>query len=218
MDTVTIRNEINKAQHHEADTHELAALLFRRLHNLHAAISVKPPNKPLQHLLEFVGKFINRTPNLLDTLLEASRNSPREELCEALTGTCLDYFFSPPPLLAGRSGLNGAMAKAYLCHRLVEELNDCCAVKFAVPLLPVDFTCSNLIIHQLIGEPLANLLDDLVHNTVKRLQYLTGNCCVERSVRRDESLTALCHQRALMDEDISAIFSINSCLASCTIH
>ena len=218
MDTVTIRNEIDAAKNHEARTHELENLLLRRLHHLHSTITIDAARPHLQ-LLVFVCKFIARTPALLDTLIEASHQSNREELCEAVAGTCMEFFMSPPDILAGRRGLNGAMGKAYLCHRIVDELNDCCRVSTRTPMLPVDFTCSNLIIHQLIGEPFANLLDETIHSTTLRLRDV-GILSLAEQVAPEggDRLVKLCQKRALMDENVSSAFTITSFVAGCTIH
>src|SRR5690606_14770839 len=218
MDTVKIRSEIHQAQCHEDATHELAVLLYRRIHHLHSAINLHSA-QPHHQLLLFVLRYVSRTPDLLDTLLEATRNSPREELCDALAETCLEFFVSPPALLSGRHGLNGAMGKAYLCHRLVEELNDCCRLSTDNPLLPVDYTCSNLIVHQLIGEPFANLLDELVLHTTSRLRELGAmSLCPEGNSPQSRRLEAVCRSRRLSDEALSPSFRLTSVYPACTIH
>jgi hypothetical protein len=60
------------------------------------------------------------------------------------------------------------MDEAYLAHRLIEEVNDRFMLRTSIPLVPVDMTMSNLIVHSLIGEPFANELDEAVHYTVDR--------------------------------------------------
>jgi len=229
MNTVIIRSQIFLALQHEAETHELAGLLARRLQAIRAAIALKGSSDPLVQLMAFIGRFVNRTPLLLDTLIERNRGSWREDLSEALLGTCVDYFYYPPEVLTGRSGLNGVLAKTYLCHRLVEELNDYCAVRSAEPVLPVDFTCSNLVVHQLIGEPLGNLLDELIYQTATRLQELRPEWFAirqnssnapqsEGDNAKDCDIRKICEMRSLKDEQIATLFSVNGYLATCTIH
>ncbi len=219
MDTVIIRHEIRKAESHEAATHELASLLHRRLHRLCPSAMVTQSGTPDRFVFLCVCNFINRTPTLLDTLLETARGTRREDICDAVAVICLDFFLSPPPALEGRNGLNSAMAKAYLCQRMIEELNDCCRLKRAAPLLPVDLSCSNLMVHQLIGAPLAGMLDSLVANTVQRLQELASAALsVEPEPERDEHVVRLCRHRDLLDNDITRAFSSTYLLASSTIH
>ena len=216
MDTVTIRYEIRKAENHESNTHELASLLHRRLHHLSPGTVVPRAESPDQMIFLFVCNFINRTPTLLDILLESARGTSREDICDTVTVICLEFFMSPPPLLHGRRGLNGAMGKSYLCQRMIEELNDCCTLRHTTPLLPVDLSCSNLIVHQLIGRPLASMLDGLVENTVCRLQELaaitTGN------PGDGERLMRLCRRRALRDNDLMPVLSTGYLPVNGTVH
>jgi len=218
MDTVTIRAQIQKAQHHETCTHELAMLLRTRVCHLHSTISVRAA-EPHIHLLSFVTGFVHRAPDLLDTLQEVSRNTPQEELSELIGEICIGFFASPPPLLKGLNGMNGAMGKAYLCHRIVEEINDCYRVFCHRALLPVDFTCSNLIIHQLIGEALGNLLDNLVHVVAAELYDF---CDFSRfsPFRSDsgDALLAACRRRHLLNDDLHQAVVISKIFPGCTIH
>lgn len=94
----------------------------------------------------------------------------------------------PPALVAGHEGLNSLMGESYLAHRLVEEVNDRFISGYNMPLVPMDMTRSNLIIHHLIGEPFANQLDSAVHLIVDELQqkdlvFVPEACQEDRSNR-----------------------------------
>jgi len=218
MDTVIIRNQIAHARTHETQTHELAQLLRARLTRLHSNISVRASD-PHLHLLAFVTAFIECVPDLLDAVEEVSRNTVREEVSDLFSAACRDFFTAPPALLQGHNGMNGAMSKAYLCHRTLEELNDSLRVTRQPPLLPVDFTSSSLIIHHLIGEPFGNLLDGVVHNTAKSL---LERCELSRHPNaRDvdpDDMLAACQRRLLSDERLHHAVVINSLFPGCTIH
>lgn len=218
MDTVTIRNQIQRARQHETLTHELATLLQARLNRLHSTICVKSA-QPHMLLLSFVTTFVERTPDLLDTLQDVARHTPQEELSDRIGNICLGFFTAPPPLLKGHNGMNGIMAKAYLCRRIVEEINDCYRVCCHRPLLPVDFTGSNLIIHQLIGEPLGNLLDNLVHIAASQLYeiYDFRHFAALGSVDTDE-LLATCRRRDLLGDNLRQSVMISNLFPGCTIH
>lgn len=212
-----MRDHILAARHHEDNTHELARLLQGRLHQLHKAISTTS-NEPENTLLCFVNSFVERTPELIDTLHEIATSPGEEAIIETLTATCMEFFLWPPPLLAGRHGMNSVMGKAYLCHRIIEEFNDCHQVFCNYPLLPLDFTCSNLIVHQLIGEPVANLLDDFVHNTTATLCEECNLSSYSAPVPSDrEHLLAVCRRRSLLD-DLSQTTIINNGFPCCVIH
>ncbi len=61
------------------------------------------------------------------------------------------------------------MDESYLAQRLFEEINDQHIRHRSVALLPLDMTRSNIIVHHLIGDQLANRLNELVEHTVDRM-------------------------------------------------
>ena len=218
MDTVVIRQQIEEARRHEASTHELALLLQARLASLHSSISVRA-GEPAVQLMSFVTAFIDRTPELLETVIEISRDAPWQEHCEELVEACAAFFSSPPPVLEGRKGLNGIMTRAYLCHRLVEEVNDCYRIFCHRPLLPLDFTTANLIIHHLIGEPLANFLDHLVDQRAAELNGFAGlESPGEAQLREHDELMAVCRRRKLVDDGSDTAIFITGLFPGHTIH
>ncbi|MEA3299157.1 MAG: hypothetical protein U9R22_02960 [Pseudomonadota bacterium] len=162
MDTVTLRAAIADALDHEQRTGELAYLLHGRLHRLHCTIQVNARD-PTANLLAFVRDYVQRVPDLLDALRDIAEPQGNGEDVEAIIDRCVEFFASPPRLVVGHHGLNGAMNTAYMAHRLIEEMNDHHLVSRGRALAPIDTTRSNLIIHQLIGESYANQLDDAVH-------------------------------------------------------
>lgn len=169
-----MRTTIRKARQHESSTGELARLFEQRLPVLRETIRIPSP-EPVRQLTVFVLNFVNRTPDILDVVRESCAATEREDLAETLVCTCVEFFRTPPPLLDARPGLPGAMAKAYLCHRMLEEIDDNCRMTSGLALLPLDLTRSNLVVHQLIGEPLANLLDERVRETCDRLHAVFAN-------------------------------------------
>lgn len=218
MDTAIIRKQIEDARRHEESTHELALLLQARIASLHSSISVRS-NEPASQLMYFVTNFIDRTPELLDTVTELSAGACWQEHSEQLVDTCIAFFTSPPALVGGRNGLNGAMTKAYLCHRLVEEVNDCYRIFCHRPLLPLDFTTSNLIIHHLVGEPLANMLDHIVEQRALGLDGFAGlNLSPASALHNHDELMAICRRRRLVDDNVQPSVSISGIFPGYTIH
>ncbi len=200
-----MRATIQQARQHESSTGELARLFEQRLPVLRGTIRVPSP-KPVQQLTVFVTNFVNRTPDILDVVHENCVATEAEDLAETLICTCVESFRTPPPLLDARPGLPGAMAKAYLCHRLLEEINDSCRIANGLALLPLDLTRSNLVVHQLIGEPLANLLDERVRDTCERLHALFENA-PDPDARRHSwpaELPEKCRHWSYLDERVAA--------------
>lgn len=217
MDTVNLRQQIEEAERHEQRTHELARLLHARLHHLHHRIQLVT-SEPHRYLLDFVSRFVGRAPDLLDALVEIPRNAEEDRVSEAVGAVCLEFFFAPPLLLAGRRGMNSAMAKAYLCHRVIEEVNDCYQLRRSYPLLPLDFTCANLIVHQLIGDAVANLLDEVVHARAARLWELCQPLASEPIATEQEKSLICCRRHGLLRGDFGAALTIHSALPGCNLH
>jgi len=168
MDTLPIRQAIALARAHEQDTNELRLLLERRVFRLHHSIQLPPRNAALS-LLEFIQTYIEHVPEFLEALQTAAARANIAEYTDPVIATCTDFFASPPDLLNGHGGLNALMDEAYLAHRLVEEVNDRFIAHCHAPLIPMDMTRSNLIVHHLIGEAFANQLDAYVHLLVDHL-------------------------------------------------
>ena len=80
-----------------------------------------------------------------------------------------DYFLHPPEDLPADGGLEALLDEAFLAHRLLEEVNDHHIRHLQRPLLPLDMTEANIIVHHLLGDDLANALDQLVHETAAQL-------------------------------------------------
>ncbi len=168
MDTVNVRSAIAHALAHEQATGELGGLLRARLGHLHGAINPRASD-PARHLLDFVTRYVTRLPDILDAMRDLAAQQGTEDEAEGVIDCCCELFARPPDLLRGHQGLNGAMNAAYMGHRLVEEANDQHLVSRGLPLVPLDSTRSNLIVHQLIGEGFANQLDSAVRLLSEKL-------------------------------------------------
>lgn len=179
MDTVNMRAIITQCFGHEHRTSELAWLLRSRLHNLHSAIRISSAN-PAVYLLDFVQRYVERLPDILDAMWDISRLQGTDDVAEAIIDRCVELFASPPQLLVGHNGLNGAMNTAYMALRLVEEVNDYHLLSRGNALLPLDTTGSNLVVHQLIGESFANQLDEAVRLIAAELIGQWGNHLPDR--------------------------------------
>ncbi len=161
MDTVCIRQAIALAIDHENTTWELHYLLRQRMGRLHSAIHL-PTTAPVERLMDFIIHYAEHVPAFLDALQDIAPTAGTEELADAATELIAELFVCPPQLLNGHTGLNAAMREAYLAHRLIQEANDQLACRQGAILLAMDMTRSDLVVHQLIGEPFANQLDKAV--------------------------------------------------------
>ena len=187
MDTVIIRQAIAAAKKHERATGQLARLLKTRVSALHKSIQL-PSENIIPALLNFIIHYIDQVPEFIDAVDAIADECGLIDYIEPVISTAREFFMEPPALVAGHEGLNSLMGESYLAHRLVEEVNDRFISGYNMPLVPMDMTRSNLIIHHLIGEPFANQLDSAVHLIVDELQqkdlvFVREACREDRSNR-----------------------------------
>lgn len=168
MDTVNIRYAISAAKQHEKATAQMARLLGARTSGLHHAIRL-PTEHVVPVLLNFVIRYIDHVPEFVDAVDAIAEEAGLEDYTEPVMIIVKEFFAQPPELLDGHNGLDALMDESYLAHRLIEEVNDRFMACSGSPLVPMDMTRSNLIIHHLIGEPFANQLDQAVHLIVNHL-------------------------------------------------
>ncbi|MND92764.1 hypothetical protein D3C80_849340 [compost metagenome] len=168
MNTAALREQIQKAHQHEAETGQLARQLELQLPHLHPAIQL-PEGDAQGVLTRFVAAYIDQVPDLLDAANEVAREAGIESQIKPVLKIAEEYFTTPPKVMDGHVGLDCLLDEAYLAHRLVEEVNDLYIKHFQQPLIPLDTTVANLIAHQLIGETFANQLDEVVHHSVDNM-------------------------------------------------
>ena len=168
MNTAALREQILRAQQHEAETGLLARHLAVQLPHLHATIELADEDRN-SVMTRFVSAYIEQVPDLLDAANDVAREAGIESQIKPVLKIAEQFFAQPPALINGHIGLEGLLDEAYLAHRLVEEVNDLYIKHFQQPLIPLDTTVANLIAHQLIGEQFANQLDEAVHHAVDEM-------------------------------------------------
>lgn len=168
MNTLALREQIQQALAHEADSGALAQQLQGQLAKLHPTIQL-PAGDARGVLERFVAAYIEQVPDVLDAANSVAREAGIEEQIKPVLKLAEQFFLSPPSVMEGHQGLDALLDESYLAHRLVEEVNDRYITHLGQPLIPLDTTVANLIAHQLIGEPFANQLDEAVQHTMDGL-------------------------------------------------
>jgi hypothetical protein len=164
-----IRKTIAVAKQHEAETGYLEHLLQHRINRgVHLAIRL-PKEQPAKHLLEFAVAYIEHVPDFLEAAQAITRGAHIDHLANPFLKLAEDFFLKPPEMMTKHTGLDELLDEAYLAHRLLEEVNDYYMANTGIPLIPLDTTISNLIVHHLIGEPFANELDEAVSFAVEQV-------------------------------------------------
>jgi hypothetical protein len=168
MNTLALRDQIQRALVHETSTGDLARQLDSQLDRLHPTIQL--PASDARGVLErFVAAYVEQVPDVLDAANAVAREAGIEARVKPVLKLAEQFFLSPPSIMEGHQGLDALLDEAYLAHRLVEEVNDRYIAHLGQPLIPLDTTVANVIAHQLIGEPFANQLDEAVHHAVEEM-------------------------------------------------
>jgi hypothetical protein len=157
VDTEAIRSAIAEAARREAQSHSLRNNFASRLDELQQKLLL-PDNGPLDALVEFARLYIAYVPDFLEQIA-AQESGPS---AQGYLNMAEDFFLAPPEIIAEEQGLEALLDEAFLAQRLLEELNEEQLRLQAEPLLKLDMTRANIIVHHLLGEPLASRLEALV--------------------------------------------------------
>lgn len=125
--------------------------------------------QPATSLFQFAVEYIEMAPRLIECVDACSKEAGIADLFQPFVVAATRYFTQPSVLLVRYDGLDGLLIRAYLCHRLMEEMHDNNRSIRAGELIDLEATRANLLAHELIGEPFANELDDAITVTVLQI-------------------------------------------------
>lgn len=168
MDIPGIRDTIASALRNERKTGRLSAILASQLPQLREKL-VLPEQEPVAALMAFITDYVESVPGCLSLVSAVSKQLGFFDYAAPFLRMAEDFFLSPPEELPEGGGLDALMDEAFLAHRLLEEVNDHHIRHMHRPLLPVDMTEANIIVHHLLGDELANRLEQLVQYTASQL-------------------------------------------------
>ena len=178
----SLHHHIEQAHGDEAQTHAMANHISAHIHSLHGAISVSSSN-PDQALMRFIEDYINSAPQHLQALYTLGGEAGIDEYTEPFLNLACTYMLKPPEILAPFTGLHSMLCRAYLAHRLMEEVNDQIMNLSGAALAPMDMSMANIISHAIISDELANQLDHLVLLSLETAD-IDHNIFEKRSVRQ----------------------------------
>ncbi len=122
--------------------------------------------QPSTCLFQFAVEYIEMAPRLIEFVQACAREAGSTALFTPFITAATRYFTQPSALLARYEGLGGLLTRAYLCHRLMEEMYENNYSTRNSQLVDIEVTQANLLAHELIGEPFANELDQATAITV----------------------------------------------------
>lgn len=199
-----IQQLIQRAIHEEASSQHLHQALSSRIDQVARLVQL-PEDQPLEKLCDFVVRYIEDVPTMLDNLQSAALEVGLLDYVQPVIRVASEFFTTPPQEMANQTGLGALMAEAYLAMRLFEEVNETYIFKVGQPLIPMDMTMSNIIIHTLIGEPFANGLDELVEQAVEHLftpAYQSDDFKAFMSRKEADNLVHICRQLPCMSSQM----------------
>jgi hypothetical protein len=168
MSSSDIREIIATAVAQENATHNLRQRLQDNIPQFASRLEL-PEEAPEQALLEFITGYIESVPGCISLVTAVSKQFGFHDYAAPFLHIAEDYFLQPPDEVPETGGLALLLDEAFLAHRLLEEVNDHHIRHVQRPLLPLDMTEANIIVHHLLGDPLASRLEQLVQYTASRL-------------------------------------------------
>jgi len=130
-----------------------------------------PEREPVSALLIFITGYVESVPSCLRLVTAVSKRLGFFDYAAPFLHLAEDYFLQPPEVLPQDGGLESLLDKAFLAHRLLEEVNDHHIKHLQRPLLPLDMTEANIIVHHLLGDAFATRLEQLVQFTAAQLLH-----------------------------------------------
>ncbi len=168
MSSADIREIIAAAVEQEHATNNLRQRLQGNIPQLADRLEL-PEEAPEEALLEFIINYIESVPGCINLVTAVSKQFGFHDYAAPFLHIAEDYFLQPPDEVPETGGLALLLDEAFLAHRLLEEVNDHHIRHVKRPLLPLDMTEANIIVHHLLGDPLASRLEQLVQYTASRL-------------------------------------------------
>lgn len=164
----TSDNSVNELQmyldaqiSHSENDRSLYALAEQQCHVLVALFAI-PEQSAIQKAIAFSHRYIMSSTDYLTAYQTLAEESHISGYTRAFLYTAQQFFLCPHPITDATTGQHALLCKAYLFHRMLEELNDRVTLERQLPLVPTDIAHTNLVAHTLIGDEHANLLDQSV--------------------------------------------------------
>ncbi len=139
----------------------LEGVIEQRIELVSALFAI-PQSHAHRVIYQFVHEYIASCPDLFCAFDNLGEITNIPSYTQPFLHKAYDFFFINHPAIDKMTGCHALLSKAYLFHRMLEELNDRVMVERQHPLAPVDISHTNLIAHTLIGDEDANLLDQTI--------------------------------------------------------
>jgi hypothetical protein len=166
-----------------AHTSEFVAAYFNeRAANLHHSISLREDDGTAA-LASFIKHYVELAPDFITSFEDFLCSAEIIGEIDQQVKTAREFLDVPLEIISIEERLEANMYQAYLAHRVLEELNDVLKINYNCPIIPIDMTRSNLIVHHIIGEPFANQIDSAIQLLNKKLiSAIARDASLERKI------------------------------------
>jgi hypothetical protein len=165
-----IKATISAALRSESGSGRLRARIEQQLPQLQCKLLL-PEEAPVDALMSFITGYVESVPSCLRLVTAVSKRMGFFDYAAPFLHLAEDYFLQPPDDLPQDGGLEALLDESFLAHRLLEEVNDHHIRHLQRPLLPLDMTEANIIVHHLLGDEFATRLEQLVQFTAAQLLH-----------------------------------------------
>lgn len=165
-----IKATIRAALRQESETGQLRARIAQQLPQIRYKLLL-PEQAPVDALMAFITSYVESVPSCLRLVTAVSKRLGFFDYAAPFLHLAEDYFLQPPDALPQDGGLESLLDESFLAHRLLEEVNDHHIRHLQRPLLPLDMTEANIIVHHLLGDEFATRLEQLVQYTASQLLH-----------------------------------------------
>ena len=139
----------------------LLSYLDGRIGSMHSSISLREDDGTAA-LADFIERYVALVPDFITAFEDFLKSTGISGELARQIATAKEFLETPADIISTEDGLEANMYQAYLAHRLLEEVNELLRSHFNCPVIPVDMTRSNLVVHHIIGEPFANQMDSAI--------------------------------------------------------
>lgn len=156
MNSNDIRRAIREGFEHETRTQNVAKVLN----------ALPLSQQARTECLAFIRAYVQETPDLMDAAFEGARTAGLTNQIQPLFDAAFGYWAKPQDLIPNHLGLIGLTDDAYLTHSLMDQVSARHQQETGRPLFSLDLQAANQAMRNIIGEPVATLLDQIVVQTV----------------------------------------------------
>src|SRR5699024_6629347 len=115
---------IDHARRKEARSGTFLKQLHDKAASLPSAIHIEGDGRPAACLFQFAIEYIEMAPRLIECVDTCAHDAGTAQLFDPFVKAAIGYFTRPSALLLRYAGLDGLLIRAYLCHRLMEEMHE----------------------------------------------------------------------------------------------